>query len=184
MTIIRLKGFQIFDGRHKNGDVYCYHRETKTPVDLKQFLLGSAAFFAECARITELSKITAPAKPGTLGHEITEYKKHPAFTDLAPHTRKDYQRIFDYLKPIEDTPLSRFDPPLVVGIRDKAAERGRRFGPSMPLLVLGHRTQPPLGCPSGDAAPTRSELEKISLPQLFEYLTDITNTDAIALRDA
>jgi integrase len=128
MTIIRLKGFQIFDGRHKNGDVYCYHRETKTPVDLKQFLLGSAAFFAECARITELSKITAPAKPGTLGHEITEYKKHPAFTDLAPHTRKDYQRIFDYLKPIEDTPLSRFDPPLVVGIRDKAAERGRRFG--------------------------------------------------------
>jgi integrase len=34
----------------------------------------------------------------------------------------------NYLQPIADTLLSRFDPPLVVGIRDKAAERGRRFG--------------------------------------------------------
>ena len=59
---------------------------------------------------------------------FAQYKAHRAFTDLAPHTRRDYQRVFDYLRPIADTPLSRFDPPLVVGIRDKAAERGRRFG--------------------------------------------------------
>ena len=128
MTIIRLKGFKIFDGRHDNGVVYCYHRKTKTAVDLKKFLLGSAAFFAECARITEISKVTAPAKAGTLGSLIERYKAHRAFTDLATHTRRDYQRIFNYLRPIADTPLSRFDPPLLVGIRDKAVERGRRFG--------------------------------------------------------
>src|SRR5476651_2105529 len=58
---------------------------------------------------------------------IESYKEHAAFTDLAPHTRRDYQRVFDYLRPIADTPLGRFDPPLVVGIRDKAALRGRRF---------------------------------------------------------
>jgi integrase len=126
MTVIRVKGFKIFIDRH--GKWRCYHRRTKTPVDLTKAPLGSAAFFAECARITELSKITAPAKPGTLGHSFEQYKAHPAFTDLAPHTRRDYQRVFDYLRPIADTPLSRFDPPLIVGIRDKAAERGRRFG--------------------------------------------------------
>jgi hypothetical protein len=34
----------------------------------------------------------------------------------------------------------------------------------------------------GDAVPSRSELEKISLPQLFEYLEAITTADAIAGR--
>lgn len=128
MTVIRLKGFKIFDGRHSNGTVYCYHRKTKTPVNLKKYQLGSAAFFAECARIIEISKVMIPAKVGTLGFLFAGYKGHTAFTDLAAHTRRDYQRVFDYLKPIADTPLHRFDPPLVVGIRDKAAERGRRFG--------------------------------------------------------
>jgi integrase len=126
MTVIRVKGFKIFTDRH--GKMRCYHRRTKTPVDLVKAPLGSAAFFAECARITEISKITASAKPGTLGMLFARYKAHRAFTDLAPHTQRDYARAIEYLRPISDTPLSRFDPPLLVGIRDKAAERGRRFG--------------------------------------------------------
>jgi len=44
---------------------------------------------------------------------------HEAFTDLAPRTRSDYQAVFNYLKPVDDTPLSRFDRPLIVRIRDK-----------------------------------------------------------------
>ena len=49
--------------------------------------------------------------------------------DLAPRTRVDYQRVFDYLKPIADTSLIRFDRPLIVRIRDKAVKtRGRRQG--------------------------------------------------------
>jgi integrase len=126
MTVVRVKGFKIFADRH--GKMRCYHRRTKTPVDLTKAPLGSAAFFSECARITEISKITFPAKPGTLGMLFAQYKAHRSFTDLAVHTRSDYQRVFDYLRPIADTPLARFDPPLVVGIRDKAAERGRRSG--------------------------------------------------------
>ncbi|MCP4998870.1 MAG: phage integrase family protein [Hyphomicrobiales bacterium] len=44
-------------------------------------------------------------------------------------TQADYQRCFDYLKAIEDTPLIKFKSPLVVRIRDRAAEqKGRRFG--------------------------------------------------------
>jgi hypothetical protein len=127
MTFVRVKGFQIFADRH--GRLRCYHRRTKTPVDLTKAPLGSTEFFAECARLAEAGRLQLPPKPGTLGMLIADYKAHPAFTDLADHTRSDYQRIFTYLQPIEGTGLARFDAPLVVRIRDKAAEGGkRRFG--------------------------------------------------------
>ena len=127
MTRVRVKGFQIFRDRH--GKMRCYHRKTSTPIDLTAAPIGSAEFFAECARISEQTKLEGPPKPGTLGLLINEYRAAPAFADLAPRTRADYQRCFDYLKPIKDTPLVKFDAPLVVRIRDRAAQsRGRRFG--------------------------------------------------------
>jgi integrase len=107
----------------------CYHRKTRTAVDLEKAPLGSAEFFAECGRIGELGKLAGPPKPGTLGLLIAEYKASNAFLDdLASRTQTDYQRCFDYLKPIADTPLHRFDRALVVRIRDKArVKHGRRF---------------------------------------------------------
>jgi integrase len=127
MTVVRVKGFKIFESRHKNGVWYCFHRKTGEPVDLKKAPLGSPEFFAECARINALVK-TAEPKPGTLGMLISAYRAHPAFTDLAPRTKSDYQGVFDYLKPIADTPLVRFNKPLIVRIRDKAAkDKGRKF---------------------------------------------------------
>ena len=127
MSRIRVRGFQIFKDRH--GKPRCYHRSSRTPVDLVANPLGSAGFFAACERIAALANKAGDAKPGTLGLLIRRYRAHAAFLDLAPRTRADYQRVFDYLAPIADTPLRRFDPPLVVRIRDKAAEtKGRRFG--------------------------------------------------------
>jgi hypothetical protein len=135
MTVVRGKGFQIFKDRH--GKWRCYHRRTGTPVDLKAAPLGSAEFFAECTRITALG-VKTPEKPGTLGMLIAAYRAHPAFTDLAPRTRSDYQRVFDYLKPISDTPLVRFTKPLVVRIRDKAAaQHGRKFANDVKLAFPG-----------------------------------------------
>jgi Phage integrase family len=127
MTRIHVKGFKIFADRH--GKLRCYHRKTQTAVDLETAPLGSAEFFAECARISELNKLAGPPRPGTLGLLIAEYKASNAFLDdLAPRTQADYQRCFDYLKPIADTPLQRFDRALVVRIRDKArVKHGRRF---------------------------------------------------------
>ena len=58
---------------------------------------------------------------------IAAYRKHDAFTDLAPRTRRDYQRVFDYLQPVDGTALVKFNRPLVVRIRDKAANHGWRF---------------------------------------------------------
>ena len=81
-----------------------------------------------CAEVKNDKRDTAP-KPGTLGLLICAYRSSPAFQDLAPRTQSDYQKVFDYLRPIADTPLIRFDRPLVVRIRDKAAAaKGRRFG--------------------------------------------------------
>jgi integrase len=125
MTVLRIKGFQIFADRH--GKMRCYHRKAKIPIDLTKAPLGSPEFFAECARIAELSKVASTAKPGTLGMLIADYRASSTFQDLAPRTRSDYQRAFDYLHPIADAGLTKFDRPLVVRIRDKAAERGRRF---------------------------------------------------------
>ncbi len=124
MTVVRVKGFKIYADRH--GRMRCYHRRTSTPIDLTKAPLGTAEFFAECVRVAEAGELALPPKPGTLGMLIVEYKKHPAFTELAEHTRNDYQRIFDYLRPIEGTPLARFDARLVVRIRDKAGEGGKR----------------------------------------------------------
>lgn len=127
MSRILVRGFKIFADRH--GKMRCYHRKTGVAIDLKQAPFGSAEFFSECARITELAKIAGPPKPGTLGLLIAEYRANTSFLDLAPRTRADYQRCLDYLKPISDTALIRFNRGLIVRIRDKAAvKHGKRFG--------------------------------------------------------
>jgi integrase len=125
MTRVRVKGFQIFHDRH--GKLRCYHRATRKKIDLAKYPLGSAEFFAACAGITNSIKSAEEPRPGTLGKLIKQYRANAAFTDLQPRTKQDYQRVFDYLKSIDDIPLARFDAPLVVRIRDKATKRGRRF---------------------------------------------------------
>ena len=126
MTYVRVKGFQIFADRH--GRLRCYHRKTRIAVDLAKCPLGTSEFFAECDRISSLAKIVTP-RPGTLGLLINEYRRSAAFSDLANRTRSDYQCVFNYLQPAADTPLVKFSKPLVVRIRDKAAElHGRRLG--------------------------------------------------------
>lgn len=126
MTLMDLKGFHFFKDRH--GTPRCYHRASGAPIDLKKFPLGTIEFMAECARIVELGKAKEP-KPGTLGLLVSAYKKSDAFKSLAPRTRGDYDRCFEYLRPISDTMLAEFDPPLVVGIRDKARSKlGPKWG--------------------------------------------------------
>ncbi|MCW1840436.1 tyrosine-type recombinase/integrase [Prosthecomicrobium hirschii] len=128
MTAIRVQGFKIFRDRH--GKPRCYHRATGMPIDLDKTPLGTAEFFTEAARIGAMVQAGATAKPGTLGMLIKNYREHDAFrVDIAERTRADYQRVFDYLKPIADTALTAFTTELIVRIRDKAGtKRGRRFG--------------------------------------------------------
>jgi integrase len=122
MTIVRVKGIKRFRDRH--GKWRCYHRKTGLPI---KAAFGTGEFFAELARLNGVSAGSADLRPGSIGILISEYRASVVFTGLAPRTRADYQRVFDYLKPIADTPLLKFDRPLIIRIRDKAAGRGRRF---------------------------------------------------------
>lgn len=129
MTYVRVKipGFKTFKDRH--GKWRCYHRASNAKVDLEKYPFGSTSFIAECERINAMAAKGDVAKPGTLGLLIARYRAHSAFTDLKQRTRVDYLRCADYLRPVADTPLTRFTTPLVVKIRDTAAENhGRRFG--------------------------------------------------------
>jgi integrase len=124
--LMPVKGLQIFTDRH--GKRRCYHRPTKTAIDLQKFPEGSAEFAAEVARIGATINRDVALKPGTLGTLVAAYKAHSSFLDLAPRTKRDYGKVFDYLATISDTALVKFDKPLVVRIRDKsAASKGRRF---------------------------------------------------------
>ncbi len=128
MTYVKVKGFQIYQDRH--GTWRCYHRKSRTPIDLAAHPIGSAGFFAECERLaSHPAREPLPPRPGTLGKLIAEYRGHDDFLTLSKRTRRDYQRCFDYLKSIDDTPLVVFTPALVVGIRDKAGQDlGRKWG--------------------------------------------------------
>jgi integrase len=120
----KYKGWQIF--RDSEGDWRCYHRKTRAKIDCHKFEPYTLAFDMEIHRINELVS-EKQSKPGTLGMLITKYRESVRFrTELAPRTRADYQKCFDYLQAIEDTPLDRFTPPLVAKIRDKALEK-RKF---------------------------------------------------------
>jgi len=90
---------------------------------LEKSPLGSAEFFAECARIAaiaEARKAQAP-KHGTLGGLVKTYFQTEHFGNLADATKRDYRKCADFLHPISDTPVSAITTPLVSGIHDKAA---------------------------------------------------------------
>jgi len=121
MTLVRVKGFKIFNDRH--GKPRCYHRVTGHKIDLQKTPLGSAGFFVECARIAaiaEARKAQAP-KPGALGGLVNAYFQTEHFGNLADATKRDYRKCADFLNPILDTPVSAITTPLVSGIHDKAA---------------------------------------------------------------
>jgi hypothetical protein len=72
MTVVRVAGFKIFHDRH--GYMRCYHRKTGVPIDPKKAPLGSAEFFAACAKIAATAARKAEIEaPGTLGLLICEY---------------------------------------------------------------------------------------------------------------
>jgi len=125
VTIVRVKGFQIFSDRH--GKMRCYHRLSRVAVNLDRAPIGSPAFFAECARISAQSIPTTAAKPGTLGKLIAQYRGSEAFLDLAPRTQADYLRCLDYLQPLQDVALARLD-------RARGSHQGQGFGEPRPSV--------------------------------------------------
>ncbi|MDX3975803.1 tyrosine-type recombinase/integrase [Shinella sp.] len=112
-------GWKIQRDKKPPFKMRAYHRKTGEKIDCVKFEPYSLAFDMEVHRINELHKVKE-AKPGTLGMLIKRYRASPKFQKLAPRTRADYQKVFDWLQPIEDTALERITRGVVAKIRDKA----------------------------------------------------------------
>jgi integrase len=119
--LVRVKGVKKVRAK---GRLYYYHRATGTRLSGAP---GSPEFLAEIAALERRAKDNGPL-PGTLAALAVAYKRSPEFGDLAPRTKRDYDRVLESLAPIGNTPLVRFDASLVYGLRDEAFKaHGRRF---------------------------------------------------------
>lgn len=126
VTVVERRGGYKRWRSKKNGRFYCYHRATGIRMTAE---FGTRAFIDELDRLDALAAAAPTPKAGTFGAVVKLYRADPAFHDLKPRTRADYDRVFNYLAPLDDLPLARIDRPFVARLRDKAAARhGRRFG--------------------------------------------------------
>jgi integrase len=118
--VIRVKGVKRVISK---GRVYYYHRRTMTRLP---GLPGTTAFMDAFAAAEGIA--AAAPLPGTLGNLICGFRASPQFADLALRTRSDYQKIFDYLKPLDGVALAEIDTAYLNKVQDKTfATRKRRF---------------------------------------------------------
>lgn len=121
--LMRVKGIKRVTVR-KGGKVYIYYRHRATGRTIKAEF-GSGAFSAEIAALDARAK-GKTTLPGSWGELVKLYRAAPEFTNLAVRTRKDYERVFLYLEPIEDMPLLEIDTRFIYELRDKAYARHKR----------------------------------------------------------
>ncbi|CAN7495339.1 tyrosine-type recombinase/integrase [Rhizobium sp. LjRoot254] len=132
-------GFQVWQDKKLPFKWRVRHRKTGETIDADKFPLYSMAFYAEAQRIVDRHK-KAAAKPGTLGALIKAYRASDDFIDAeigkARRTQADYQKVFDYLQPIDTTALTWFTTERVVKLRDKAFKNLRRKWANYVVTVL------------------------------------------------
>src|SRR4051794_27719002 len=104
---IKVPGVKVYRSR---GKLYIYHRKTGRRVRSHP---GTAAFLAEIERLDSGAAQPEP-RPGTLGALIEAYRRSPEFAELAPRTRSDYQKIFDYLQPLDGDLLADINSAYVI----------------------------------------------------------------------
>lgn len=128
-----MKGIKRYKRR---GEWYCYHRASGKRLRAE---FGSPAFFAELALAEKewSDHGGQTAKPGTLGGAIASYRASPAFTDLAPRTQSDYQKVLDYLSRLNDKPLVEFTTAFCAKLRDQTYKKRKRRFANYTLSVLG-----------------------------------------------
>jgi integrase len=127
--LIRMKGIKKVRAK---GRLYYYHRRTGERIMAEP---GTLAFFEEVERLNG-RRPPSEHKAGTLGGLIAAYKGGPEFDGLAAATKKDYQKVFDYLRPLDALPVLQIDPPFVIGLRDKAFKKRKRRFANYCLQVL------------------------------------------------
>lgn len=155
--LVRIVGLKRYKDRH--GKLRLYYRRKGCPTVALDPALTGAQLGAEVARLDALYKPYA-MRANTLRVLIGEYQaKGRHWQDLRERTQEDYQRVFNLLGDTKDHALSRFNPPIIAGLRDKAMEaHGFKFANQL-LVTLrmlfafaveyGHMTSNP----AADIAP-------------------------------
>jgi len=135
--IVRVKGIKKVRSK---GRIYYYHRATKTRINVPR---DSAEFVTEVARLDKLAEATKlnPADkkiPSTLGWLIALYKSpsNAKWLQLSERSKADYEKVFDYLKPLDAMPLAELSGIVVKGIHAKAYARHKRRFANYVLQVL------------------------------------------------
>ena len=132
MTSIKVHGVNRVRAK---GCVYYYHRASgkrilADPTD-------AAAFAAEVAALNANKPSEGPkALPGTLGGLIAAYRGASAFLELAPDTRRSYQRAFDACKAIDSMPVSSIDQMFILGLQERIYKKRGRWLANMVVSVL------------------------------------------------
>lgn len=129
--IVRLKHVHTVKAK---GRAYHYFRPTKQKIKAPY---GTEAFLSEYqSLLAAWEKKADPGPPGTLGALMTAYRASPEFAAKADRTKADYRDVMDYLAPLGNLPLVKFDTPLIMQIRDKAFTKHKRRFANYVLSVL------------------------------------------------
>lgn len=132
-TVVRLSGVNKVTAK---GRVYYYHR--KSGVRLKAEF-GTPAFFIELERLNAppAGPPRAQQRAGSWGALVMAYRASPEAARLAARTRSDYEKVFDWLAPLDALPLLQLDSAAVIEIRDRAFRQKKRRFANYALQVMG-----------------------------------------------
>jgi integrase len=121
MTILKIPGVKRVKAK---GRVYHYHRATRTRIAAP---FGTAAFLTEIealdAQAQGVARIETAGPDGTLGGLVRAYRAAPEWRSLALASRVSYERVFEFLRALDDARLETFTPAGILRLRDRVAER-------------------------------------------------------------
>jgi integrase len=124
-TVVRVRGIKVYRSK---GRTYAYHRKTGERVEAE---IGTPAFFKRIQELELQAASIEAAKrdqPLTLKALILQYRQEKVFTELAPRTKADYEKVFAFFEPIYNQPVALFTHETIVGLRKRwQKERGYRF---------------------------------------------------------
>jgi len=120
--MVKVRGVKRVKAR---GKLYFYHRKTGQRIAAPH---GTPAFVSEVARLDAMHE-DSRAPDGTYLALVERYKRSDGWRDLADVTRRDYERVFNYMSAAALSDPFAMTGTKAAGIRDTAARRhGARFG--------------------------------------------------------
>ena len=146
---VSVPGVKVYTSK---GIVYAYDRLTGTRIT-PPHAIGTPEWWRALETAREKAKPKDEPQAGSWGAIATEYRAGQHFRSvIAPRTRADYHKVFDYLRHFHDDPVTKWDGPYLVKLRDRAhASRGRRFANyvlAVVSIVFNHARERGLAIPN------------------------------------